>query len=86
MLELQNITKTFGDKTAVDSLDMTVKAGEIMGLIGQNGAGKTTTFRMILDFIKADSGEITWNGAPITQAVKQKNRFLTRRDAAFIKN
>ena len=76
MLELQNITKTFGDKTAVDSLDMTVKAGEIMGLIGQNGAGKTTTFRMILDFIKADSGEITWNGAPITQAVKQRIGFL----------
>ncbi|MDD3016037.1 MAG: ATP-binding cassette domain-containing protein, partial [Lactococcus chungangensis] len=76
MLELTNITKKFGDKVAVDGLNMTVKASEIMGLIGQNGAGKTTTFRMILDFIKADSGEITWNGAPITQAVKQRIGFL----------
>lgn len=47
-----------------------------MGLIGQNGAGKTTTFRMILDFIKSDSGLITWNGKPITQDVKQGIGFL----------
>lgn len=76
MLELRNITKRFGDKVAVDCLDMTVDAGEIMGLIGQNGAGKTTTFRMILDFIKADAGKVTWQGAPITQEVKQKIGFL----------
>ncbi|MDN5966392.1 MAG: ABC transporter ATP-binding protein, partial [Lactococcus sp.] len=60
----------------VDSLDMTVEDGSIMGLIGQNGAGKTTTFRMILDFIKSDSGLITWNGKPITQDVKQGIGFL----------
>ncbi len=47
-----------------------------MGLIGQNGAGKTTTFRMILDFIKSDSGLITWNGKSITQDVKQGIGFL----------
>ncbi|GFH41683.1 ABC transporter ATP-binding protein [Lactococcus hodotermopsidis] len=76
MLELKNITKQFGDKTAVNHLNMTVKSGEIMGLIGQNGAGKTTTFRMILDFIKADQGQITWNGAPITQEIKQRIGFL----------
>ncbi|MDN5983962.1 MAG: ABC transporter ATP-binding protein, partial [Lactococcus sp.] len=70
------ITKQFGDKIAVDSLDMTVEDGSIMGLIGQNGAGKTTTFRMILDFIKSDSGLITWNGKPITQDVKQGIGFL----------
>ena len=59
MLRIENITKQFGDKIAVDNLDMTVEDGSIMGLIGQNGAGKTTTFRMILDFIKSDSGLIT---------------------------
>ena len=47
MLKLETITKKFGDKVAVNQLDMIVKPGEIMGLIGQNGAGKTTTFRMI---------------------------------------
>ena len=76
MLRIERITKQFGDKIAVDSLDMTVEDGTIMGLIGQNGAGKTTTFRMILDFIKSDSGLITWNGKSITQDVKQGIGFL----------
>ena len=47
-----------------------------MGLIGQNGAGKTTTFRMILNFISADQGKITWQDGPITQEIKQKIGFL----------
>ena len=76
MLKLENLTKQFGDKVAVDQLDMIVKPGDIMGLIGQNGAGKTTTFRMILDFIKPDQGQITWQGVPITQDIKQKIGFL----------
>ena len=76
MLKLENLTKQFGDKVAVDQLDMIVKPGEIMGLIGQNGAGKTTTFRMILDFIKPDQGQITWQGVPVTQDIKQKIGFL----------
>ena len=76
MLRIEHITKQFGDKIAVENLDMTVEDGSIMGLIGQNGAGKTTTFRMILDFIKSDSGLITWNGKPITQDVKQGIGFL----------
>ena len=76
MLKLESITKQFGDKIAVDQLDMTVKPGEIMGLIGQNGAGKTTTFRMILNFISADQGRITWKDGPINQEIKQKIGFL----------
>lgn len=77
VLELKNVTKTFGDKKAVANLNMTVNPGQVMGLIGQNGAGKTTTFRMILDFIKADSGSIiTWKGKEITPQIKQKIGFL----------
>ncbi|SOB47278.1 Na+-efflux ABC transporter (ATP-binding protein) [Lactococcus piscium] len=76
MLRIEHITKQFGDKIAVENLDMIVEDGSIMGLIGQNGAGKTTTFRMILDFIKSDSGLISWNGKPITQDVKQGIGFL----------
>ncbi|MGL4341252.1 MAG: ABC transporter ATP-binding protein, partial [Lactococcus lactis] len=56
--------------------NMVVKPGEVMGLIGQNGAGKTTTFRMILNFISADQGKITWQDGPITQEIKQKIGFL----------
>lgn len=62
MLEVKHLTKTFGDYRAVDDLSFQIKPGTILGLIGQNGAGKTTTFRLILDFLTADQGEIRWNG------------------------
>ncbi|WP_416411337.1 ABC transporter ATP-binding protein [Lactococcus lactis] len=75
-LKIDKVRKSFGDKIAVDNLNMVVKPGEGMGLIGQNGAGKTTTFRMILNFISADQGKITWQDGPITQEIKQKIGFL----------
>ena len=65
MLEVRNLTKTFGDYYAVDHLSFKIEPGSIMGLIGQNGAGKTTTFRLILDFLTANQGEILWNGKKI---------------------
>jgi len=76
LIEINDLTKQFGDKTAVSHLNMQIKPGEVMGLIGQNGAGKTTTFRMILNFISADQGKITWQDGPITQEIKQKIGFL----------
>ena len=75
-LKIDKVRKSFGDKIAVDNLNMVVKPGEVMGLIGQNGAGKTTTFRMILNFISADQGKINWQDGPITQEIKQKIGFL----------
>lgn len=75
-LKIDKVRKSFGDKIAVDNLNMVVKPGEVMGLIGQNGAGKTTTFRMILNFISADQGRITWKDGPINQEIKQKIGFL----------
>lgn len=75
-LKIESVTKNFGQKIAVDNLSMTVKHGEVMGLIGQNGAGKTTTFRMILDFIQASQGTITWEEKPITLETKKKIGFL----------
>ena len=67
MLEAKNLVKTFGDYRAVDQLSFQISDGEIMGLIGQNGAGKTTTFRLILDFLRAEQGEVLWNGHQITE-------------------
>ncbi|KAF1303452.1 MULTISPECIES: ABC transporter ATP-binding protein [Enterococcus] len=66
MLEVKHLVKTFGEYTAVDDLSFSIQDGQIMGLIGQNGAGKTTTFRLILDFLKADRGEVLWNGQPLS--------------------
>ncbi|MFD1431036.1 ABC transporter ATP-binding protein [Lacticaseibacillus mingshuiensis] len=67
MLEVQGITKHFGDQLAVADESFTIHPGEIMGLIGQNGAGKTTTFRMILGFLRTDAGQILWDGQPVAK-------------------
>ncbi|KRM56284.1 ABC transporter ATP-binding protein [Lacticaseibacillus sharpeae] len=68
MLEINNLTKSFGDMVAVSDETFTVREGEIMGLIGQNGAGKTTTFRMILNFLNPDNGNVLWDGHKLTSA------------------
>ncbi|EAH2686569.1 ATP-binding cassette domain-containing protein, partial [Listeria monocytogenes] len=66
-LELHNVTKKFGTKVAVNDLSFRVEPGKILGLIGQNGAGKTTTFRLILHFLEASSGKITWDGKEVSK-------------------
>lgn len=65
MLQLQNISKHFGSKVAVDSLSVSLDSGEIYGFLGPNGAGKTTTIRMIMDFIKPNSGSVKLFGKPL---------------------
>ncbi|CAK8053466.1 ABC transporter ATP-binding protein [Eupransor demetentiae] len=76
MINLEHVQKDFGLHTAVTDLNLSLKPGSVMGLIGQNGAGKTTTFRMILNFIQPTKGKITWDGQPITTARRQKIGFL----------
>ncbi|MGX7350586.1 ABC transporter ATP-binding protein [Enterococcus canis] len=67
MLEVNGLVKTFGDYRAVDDVSFRIPDGKILGLIGQNGAGKTTTFRLILNFLTPDKGEILWDGHPLTE-------------------
>jgi len=66
MLIVNNLVKRFNSTLAVDNISFTVKPGKIFGLLGPNGAGKTTTIRTILNIIKPTSGEIFFNGNPIT--------------------
>lgn len=61
-LKLENVSKKFVGKQAVDNISFEVNKPGVFGLLGTNGAGKTTTIRMLLGIIKKDSGEITWNG------------------------
>ena len=56
MIVIENLKKTFGEKTAVDIESLTIRQGEMVGLVGNNGAGKTTLFRLLLDLLKADEG------------------------------
>jgi ABC-2 type transport system ATP-binding protein len=73
MLEVQKVTKDFGQIRAVDNLGFRVETGDIYGLLGPNGAGKTTTIRMIMQIIQPDAGSITLNGEPVT--VKKKDHI-----------
>lgn len=63
-ITINNLKKAFGDKTAVDISAFQVNDGEILGLVGNNGAGKTTLFRMLLDLLKADEGNVTMTFDP----------------------
>ena len=67
MLEIKNLTKTYGTKKAVDNLSLTVKDGELCAFIGKNGAGKTTTIKCVCGIIDFDNGEIIVNGKNIKQ-------------------
>jgi len=58
-IELDNVTKTFGDVTALRGVDMAVEEGEIFGFLGPNGAGKTTTIDVLLDFVRPTAGTAT---------------------------
>ncbi len=64
-LKLENVSKTFTGKLAVDNISFEIENPGVYGLLGTNGAGKTTTIRMLLGIIKKDSGEITWNGKKV---------------------
>ena len=70
MLKIKGVTKKFSHLTAVKNLSFEVEQGEVIGLVGQNGAGKSTTFKMILNFLSPDAGEITINSK------KLRNDFL----------
>jgi branched-chain amino acid transport system ATP-binding protein len=65
LLETRSLTKKFGGLTAIDRLDLTVEAGQIVGLIGPNGAGKTTVFNVVTGVYPVTGGDILLDGTPI---------------------
>lgn len=75
-LQIQDVTKTFNQFTAVNDVSFTVQPGRIFGFLGTNGAGKTTTMRMILDIIRPDTGTITWNGTPTRDLARAMFGYL----------
>lgn len=75
-LQLHNVSKRFGDFTAVDQLTLTIPEKEMFGFLGANGAGKTTTFRMILGILNASSGSITWDEKEINYSTSPLIGYL----------
>ncbi|MDX1614146.1 MAG: ATP-binding cassette domain-containing protein [Candidatus Promineifilaceae bacterium] len=75
-VDVQNVSKRFGDVQAVADVSFAVEPGEIFGLLGPNGAGKTTTIRMMLDIFKADSGVVRIFGGKLNLAKKRRIGYL----------
>ena len=79
MIEIMNLTKRYGNFTAVDGITLTVNPGEVTGLLGPNGAGKTTTMRMITGYFPPSSGSVMIDGIDIKKdpvGVKRKIGYL----------
>jgi ABC-2 type transport system ATP-binding protein len=76
MIEVHNLTKIFGAKTAVNHLSFSVKRGEVLGFLGPNGAGKSTTMRMVTGFLTPSSGDAKICGVSITDHPKQAKSLI----------
>jgi len=68
MIQLSNVVKTYGPKTALHSLSLTVEPGEVLGLLGPNGAGKTTTIHILAGFLRPDSGAVQVAGVDVVKS------------------
>lgn len=76
MLKIEHLTKKYGDKTAVDDLNLHIQKGEIYGFIGHNGAGKTTTLKSVVGILQFDEGEIYVGGESVKeQPLKCKRKI-----------
>ena len=83
-LTLENLTKRFGNHTAVDELSLDIAKGRVFGLLGRNGAGKSTTIKQILGLIDPTSGTISWNGEKINPE-KLSIGYLPEERGLFVK-
>ena len=83
MLEMKNVTKTFGTFKALDDLSMTVPRGAVYGLVGPNGAGKSTAIRHLTGVYRANTGSVTLEGMPIYENPKSKARIGSIPDDIF---
>lgn len=76
MLELDQLSKRYGETTALDSLSFEVRPGQVFGFVGPNGAGKTTAMRIVLGVLAADSGEVRWNGSPLDSEARRRIGYM----------
>jgi len=84
MIEIINLVKTFNKNVAVNIHLLRIEKGEIIGLIGNNGAGKTTTFRLMLDLLEADTGNVFINEIEVSKSEVWKNYTASFIDSNFL--
>ncbi|MGT2846364.1 ABC transporter ATP-binding protein [Streptococcus massiliensis] len=88
MIEFQGVTKMYGDKTALDNLNLQINEGEIVGLIGHNGAGKSTTIKSLVSVIQPTYGEVIVDGQPLSSnrlAIKKKIGYVADTPDLFLR-
>lgn len=83
MLQIDNISKIYGEKSAVKDLQLEVGTGEVLGFLGPNGSGKTTTFRMILGIISPTKGSVNWDNENIKNIHKKMIGYLPEERGLF---
>jgi ABC-2 type transport system ATP-binding protein len=76
LLELDGLSRRFGNVTALDNLSFSVPAGQVVGFLGPNGAGKTTTMRAIFGLTDLDAGAVRWDGAPVGPAERRRFGYM----------
>ena len=75
-IEIDGISKRYGDTDAVEELSFDVRAGELFGFVGRNGAGKTTTMRIVLGVLAPDAGVVRWLGVPLTFKARRRIGYM----------
>ena len=76
VLNVDAVSRSFGDRQVLKDVSFPVVAGRMTGFVGANGAGKTTTMRIMLGVLAADSGQVTWRGAPLDRATRQRFGYM----------
>jgi ABC-2 type transport system ATP-binding protein len=76
VLQVENVSRSFGDRQVLKDVSFTVRAGRMTGFVGANGAGKTTTMRIMLGVLAADAGEVTWQGTKLTRELRQRFGYM----------
>lgn len=84
MITINTLQKNFGDKRAVDIERYVINPGDMLGLVGNNGAGKTTLFRLILDLLKTDGGNVVINDIDVSKSEEWKNSTGAFIDDSFL--
>ncbi|MBN9619409.1 MAG: ATP-binding cassette domain-containing protein [Actinobacteria bacterium] len=76
MLAIADLHKTYGATRALDGVSFEVRPGEMVGFVGSNGAGKSTTMRIAMGLLAADSGAVSWDGQPLSFALRQRFGYM----------
>jgi ABC-2 type transport system ATP-binding protein len=75
-LEIDHVSKRYGDVVALREMTFDVHAGELFGFVGSNGAGKTTAMRIVLGVLAADGGQVRWDGSPLTWETRRRIGYM----------